>query len=443
MNKNIKIIGAGLAGCECAYQLASRGFFVELYEMRPQKSSPAHKTNEFGELVCSNSFRSNNIKTSAVGLMHKELESLNSLIIKTAYQHRVPAGDALAVDRIEFSKSLTKSISNHPNIKVITEEIINVKEMCKDGIVVIATGPLTSEGLSQNIREIVGEKELNFFDAIAPIIYKDSINFNYAWYQSRYDRDNSKDYINCGLNKEEYSIFYNELINAEYTTFEDFEKDIKHFEGCLPIEEMARRGEQTLLFGPMKPVGLVNPYTQEQPYAVVQLRQDNLQGTLYNMVGFQTKMKYNEQKRVLKLIKGLENAEFAKLGSIHKNMFINSPKLLNKDLSLKSNNNIYFAGQITGCEGYVESTAVGLIVALMISFRYQNKTLEIPNTLSIGAILNHITEAKADFQPSNINFGLFDHSIFEGKKKIKKQDKKDIIINKALLSINIFNQLVN
>ena len=380
MNKNIKIIGAGLAGCECAYQLANRGFFVELYEMRPQKSSPAHKTNEFGELVCSNSFRSNNIKTSAVGLMHKELESLNSLIINTAYKYRVPAGDALAVDRIEFSKSLTQSINNHPNIKVIKEEVVNIKEMCKASIVVIATGPLTSEGLSQNIREIVGETELNFFDAIAPIIYKDSINFNYAWYQSRYDRDNSKDYINCGLNKEEYTIFYNELINAEYTTFEDFEKDIKHFEGCLPIEEMARRGEQTLLFGPMKPVGLVNPYAQEQPYAVVQLRQDNLQGTLYNMVGFQTKMKYNEQKRVLKLIKGLENAEFAKLGSIHKNMFINSPKLLNKDLSLKTNSNIYFAGQITGCERYVESTAVGLIVALMISCRFQNKTLEIPNT---------------------------------------------------------------
>lgn len=443
MNKEIIVVGAGLAGSECSYQLAQAGFRVKLYEMKPHKKSPAHTLNTFAELVCSNSLRSGNLKNSAVGLMHQELRELNSLIIAMADKNKVPAGDALAVDRHGFSGDITNAIKNHQNITIVYEEFSNLASISKESIVVVATGPLTSQGLNKEIMEIVGNNSFNFFDAIAPIIYKDSIDFTKAWFQSRYDRGESKDYINCGMTNDEYEVFYNEMINAEYMEFEEWESDIPYFEGCLPIEVMAKRGKQTPLFGCLKPVGLINPHTGEQPYAVVQLRQDNAQGTLYNMVGFQTKMKYNEQKRIFKLIPALKMAEFAKFGSIHKNTFINSPELLNDNLSLKSNPNIFFAGQITGCEGYVESTSIGLLCALFIISKLKEHEIKIPNMSALGAILNHVTNKYGDnYQPSNINFGLFPEIKIEGVKKIKKADKKELIIKKSLENIALFKNTI-
>lgn len=443
MNKEIIVVGAGLAGSECSYQLAQAGFRVKLYEMKPHKKSPAHTLDIFAELVCSNSLRSGNLKNSAVGLMHQELRELNSLIIAMADKNKVPAGDALAVDRHGFSGDITNAIKNHQNITIVYEEFSNLASISKESIVVVATGPLTSQGLNKEIMEIVGNNSFNFFDAIAPIIYKDSIDFTKAWFQSRYDRGESKDYINCGMTNDEYEVFYNEMINAEYMEFEEWESDIPYFEGCLPIEVMAKRGKQTPLFGCLKPVGLINPHTGEQPYAVVQLRQDNAQGTLYNMVGFQTKMKYNEQKRIFKLIPALKMAEFAKFGSIHKNTFINSPELLNDNLSLKSNPNIFFAGQITGCEGYVESTSIGLLCALFIISKLKEHEIKIPNMSALGAILNHVTNKYGDnYQPSNINFGLFPEIKIEGVKKIKKADKKELIIKKSLENIALFKNTI-
>lgn len=443
MNKEIIVVGAGLAGSECSYQLAQAGFRVKLYEMKPHKKSPAHTLDTFAELVCSNSLRSGNLKNSAVGLMHQELRELNSLIIAMADKNKVPAGDALAVDRHGFSGDITNAIKNHQNITIVYEEFSNLASISKESIVVVATGPLTSQGLNKEIMEIVGNNSFNFFDAIAPIIYKDSIDFTKAWFQSRYDRGESKDYINCGMTNDEYEVFYNEMINAEYMEFEEWESDIPYFEGCLPIEVMAKRGKQTPLFGCLKPVGLINPHTGEQPYTVVQLRQDNAQGTLYNMVGFQTKMKYNEQKRIFKLIPALKMAEFAKFGSIHKNTFINSPELLNDNLSLKSNPNIFFAGQITGCEGYVESTSIGLLCALFIISKLKEHEIKIPNMSALGAILNHVTNKYGDnYQPSNINFGLFPEIKIEGVKKIKKADKKELIIKKSLENIALFKNTI-
>ncbi len=437
--KEIIVVGSGLAGSECSFQLAQAGFRVKLFEMKPTKKSPAHTLDSFAELVCSNSFRSGNLKNSAVGLMHQELRELDSLIISTADKNKVPAGDALAVDRNEFSNDITSILKNHPNINIIHEEFCNLAEISKNNIVVVATGPLTSNSLNKEIIELVGNNSFNFFDAIAPIIYKDSINFSKAWFQSRYDRGKTQDYINCDMSEEEYEIFYNELVNAEYMNFEDWEKDIPYFEGCLPIEVMAKRGKQTPLFGPLKPVGLINPHDDKQPFAVVQLRQDNALGTLYNMVGFQTKLKYNEQKRIFQLIPALKNAEFAKFGSIHKNTFINSPQLLNYNLSLKTNSNIFFAGQITGCEGYVESTAIGLLCALFVISKLNNKDIKIPEMSALGAILNHVVNPyKDNYQPSNINFGLFPEIKIEGKKKIKKTDKKEFIIKKSVENIISF-----
>ncbi|MDR2007901.1 MAG: methylenetetrahydrofolate--tRNA-(uracil(54)-C(5))-methyltransferase (FADH(2)-oxidizing) TrmFO [Alphaproteobacteria bacterium] len=442
MVKEIIVVGAGLAGSECAFQLANHGFAVRLVEIKPIKKSPAHTLDSFAELVCSNSFRSDNLK-SAVGLMHQELREMDSLIIKIADKHRVPAGDALAVDRIAFSNEITEILQSHPNISVVHEEFSNLAEVAKDNIVIIATGPLTSDNLNQEIMELIGEKSFNFFDAIAPIVYKDSIDFGNAWFQSRYDKGDGADYINCGMNESEYEVFYNELINAEYMEFAEFEKDIPYFEGCLPLEVMANRGKQTLLFGPLKPVGLVNPHTQEQPFAVLQLRQDNALGSLYNMVGCQTKLKYNEQSRIFRLIPALRNAEFAKLGSIHKNTFINSPAVLDADLSLKSHENIFFAGQITGCEGYVESTSTGLMCALFAAARLQNKRIDIPKVSALGAILNHILEHKDNYQPSNINFGLFPDIKPENVKKIKKADKKDLIVEQSLENIKKLKSNLN
>ncbi|MCL2566873.1 MAG: methylenetetrahydrofolate--tRNA-(uracil(54)-C(5))-methyltransferase (FADH(2)-oxidizing) TrmFO [Alphaproteobacteria bacterium] len=434
--QEIIVVGAGLAGSECAFQLASRGFHVKLIEMKPLKKSPAHTLDSFAELVCSNSFRSDNIK-SAVGLMHQELRELDSLIMKIADKHKVPAGDALAVDRIAFSNDITEILQSHPNITIIHEEFKNIKEQSQDNIVIIASGPLTSENLNTEILNMIGEKSFNFFDAIAPIVYKDSIDFSKAWWQSRYEKGNGKDYINCGMTESEYDVFYHELINAEYMEFADYEKEIPYFEGCLPIEVMANRGKQTLLFGPLKPVGLINPHTCEQPFAVLQLRQDNHLGSLYNMVGCQTKLKYNEQLRIFRLIPALQNAEFAKLGSIHKNTFINSPQVLNDNLSLKNYENIFFAGQITGCEGYVESTAVGLMCALFVNAKLHNKELKIPQLSALGAILNHILSSKDNYQPSNINFGLFPDITPANIKKLKKSDKKDLITEKSLENIKI------
>ncbi len=452
--KDIIIVGAGLAGSECAWQLAQAGFKVKLYEMRPKKTSPAHITSNFAELVCSNSFRSDNAVSSAVGLMHQELRLLKSLIISTADEFRVPAGDALAVDREKFSKGITEKVSNHNNITVIREEFTNLLDLSKDSIVVVASGPLTSDSLSNEINEIINTSEykskLNFFDAIAPVVYSETIDFNNAWMQSRYDKiggplSDGKDYINCPLSKEEYTEFYNALTTAEYMQFEEWEKDVPYFEGCLPIEEMARRGFKTLLFGPLKPVGLTNPHNPTvKPYAIVQLRQDNAEKTLYNIVGFQTKLKYGEQKRVFQLIPALKNAEFAKLGSIHKNSYINSPKLLSSTLNLKNHPNIYFAGQITGCEGYVESCSVGFMAALFIIAKLKNTTIQIPRATALGSMINHITNGFSDnYQPHNINFGLFPEletaeTIDYKNKKENRKNNRELIVKNAIEEINKF-----
>ena len=360
MNNYITIIGGGLAGCEAAYQIAKRGVNVKLYEMKPQKFSPAHTNKNLAEIVCSNSFKSNSI-TNACGLLKEELRRLDSLLVKIADKTSVPAGQALAVDREEFAKQVNEEIENNPLIDVIREEFVDLSK--EDGIIIIATGPLTSDTMANEISKLTGIEKLSFYDAAAPIIEKSSIDFNIAFYEDRYGKEGDKSYINLPMNKEEYENFYNELINAEVATLHEFEKrDI--FEGCMPIEVMAKRGEDTIRFGPLKPVGFTDPRTGTKPYAIVQLRQDNQEGTLYNMVGFQTNLKFGEQKRVFSMIPGLENAEFVKYGVMHRNTFINSPELLDNTYNLKINPKIYFAGQITGVEGYVESIASGLVAGI-------------------------------------------------------------------------------
>ena len=360
MNNYITIIGGGLAGCEAAYQIAKRGVNVKLYEMKPQKFSPAHTNKNLAEIVCSNSFKSNSI-TNACGLLKEELRRLDSLLVKIADKTSVPAGQALAVDREEFAKQVNEEIENNPLIDVIREEFVDLSK--EDGIIIIATGPLTSDTMANEISKLTGIEKLSFYDAAAPIIEKSSIDFNIAFYEDRYGKEGDKSYINLPMNKEEYENFYNELINAEVATLHEFEKrDI--FEGCMPIEVMAKRGEDTIRFGPLKPVGFTDPRTGTKPYAIVQLRQDNQEGTLYNMVGFQTNLKFGEQKRVFSMIPGLENAEFVKYGVMHRNTFINSPELLDNTYNLKKNPKIYFAGQITGVEGYVESIASGLVAGI-------------------------------------------------------------------------------
>ncbi len=424
--QKVNIIGAGLAGSEAAFQLANGGFKVTLYEMKPKKFSPAHKSNSFAELVCSNSFRNHDKYTSPIGLLHDELLKMGSLIMESALKHKVPAGSALAVDREGFSAYITEKLKTHPNITIKNEEISSLKDF-KDKTI-IASGPLTSENLANEILAITGEEFFNFFDAMAPIIYKDSIDFESAWMQSRYDKGEEKAYINCPLTKEEYYNFVEELIKADSLDFKEWEKDAKYFEGCLPVEIMAKRGRETLAFGPMKPIGLQNPKHKEKAYAILQLRQDNALGTLYNMVGFQTKLPYKEQKRIFTMIPALKNANFAKLGGIHKNMFINSPHLLNKDLSLKSNPNFIFAGQITGCEGYIESTSVGFLASFFLLHPHapapNNKT-------AMGAMLEHIVTEKntENFQPMNINFGLFEP--WENK-KISRKEKRLNICKRAI-----------
>ncbi|SES79776.1 methylenetetrahydrofolate--tRNA-(uracil(54)-C(5))-methyltransferase (FADH(2)-oxidizing) TrmFO [Anaerobranca gottschalkii] len=426
MNKVI-VIGAGLAGSECAWQLANHGFKVELYEMRPKVNSLAHHTDLFGELVCSNSLRAASL-TNAVGLLKEELRLLNSLLMECADQTKVPAGGALAVDRHLFAKMITEKIKNHPNITVINEEVTDLNFSYPT---VIASGPLTTGKLAESIKSLTGDEYLYFYDAAAPIVTKESIDFSKAYFASRYGKGDGE-YINCPMNEEQYQRFYHELINAEVVPIKEFEKEI-YFEGCMPIEEMARRGEKTLLFGPLKPVGLEHPETKETYHAVVQLRQDNKEGTLYNLVGFQTHLKWGEQKRVFRLIPGLEKAEFVRYGVMHRNTYINSPSLLNNKLQLKHNPNYYFAGQITGSEGYVEAIATGLAVAYSIIF---DKSF--PRETAIGSLTNYLSDSSIkNFQPMNINFGLF----LPPEKKIKdKKQKYEYYKDRALETIINFTK---
>ena len=399
MEKKVIIIGAGLAGSEAAWQLAKRGVKVDLYEMRPKKMTPAHKTENFAELVCSNSLRANNI-TNAVGLLKEEIDSL---IIKCADATQVPAGGALAVDRDKFSQMITETIKTHPNINVIEEELLTIPK--GDYPVIVATGPLTSDSLSKDIRNYTKQDGLYFYDAAAPIIEKDSIDMEKVYLKSRYDKGEAA-YLNCPMTKEEFTNFYNELITAEAAPLKEFEKEI-YFEGCMPFEEMAKRGEKTLLFGPMKPVGLEDPKTDKRPYAVVQLRQDNSEGTLYNIVGFQTHLKWGEQKRIINMIPGLENANVVRYGVMHRNTYLNSPQLLEKTYKLKEENNIYFAGQMTGVEGYVESAASGIVAALNALFNQEGKEIIFPTETMIGAMANYIVDSTSkNFQPMNANFGI-------------------------------------
>ena len=402
MEKKVIVIGAGLAGSEAAWQLAKRGVNVDLYEMRPKKMTPAHKTQNFAELVCSNSLRANNI-TNAVGLLKEEMRRLDSLIIRCADATQVPAGGALAVDRDKFSEMITETIKNHPNINVIEEEITQIPK--GDIPVVVATGPLTSDALSQDIRTYTKQEGLYFYDAAAPIIEKDSIDMNKVYLKSRYDKGEAA-YLNCPMTKDEFFNFYNALITAEAAPLKEFEKEI-YFEGCMPFEEMAKRGEKTLLFGPMKPVGLEDPKTDKRPYAVVQLRQDNSEGTLYNIVGFQTHLKWGEQKRIINMIPGLENANIVRYGVMHRNTYLNSPQLLEKTYKLKEEKNIYFAGQMTGVEGYVESAASGIVAALNALYNQEDKQIIFPTETMIGAMANYIVDnTSKNFQPMNANFGI-------------------------------------
>ena len=453
MKDYITVIGAGLAGCEAAYQIAKRGIKVKLYEMKPIKYSEAHSNENFAEIVCSNSFKSN-LLTNACGLLKEELRRLDSLLIKIADETRVPAGQALAVDREIFSKKVTCELEKNEFIEIIRKEIVDIESLAKEGIVIIATGPLTSEGLAKNIGKITGEDKLYFYDAAAPIVNKDSINFKIAFYGDRYSQEKKKDesieewkkrlaiqekdeqsYINLPMNQDEYVKFWNELVKAEVVTLHEFEKR-EIFEGCMPVEIMAKRGIDTLRFGPLKPVGFDDPRTGRRPYALVQLRQDNKQASIYNIVGFQTNLKFGEQKRVFQMIPGLEEAEFIKYGVMHRNTYINSSKLLDETYNLKNNNNVYFAGQITGVEGYVESISSGMVVAINAVNQVKGKEEKVifsENTV-IGALSKYISTPNERFQPMNANFGILPE--LEGK-KIK--DKKERYAKLAERSLGYFN----
>ena len=447
----IHIIGGGLAGSEAAWQLGESGIHVVLHEMRPSRNTQAHKSSNLAELVCSNSFRSDDMYFNAVGLLHEEMRRLNSLIMIAADANKVPAGGALAVDRDGFSQQVSETLINHPMITLDYNEITAVPEEWEQ--VIIATGPLTSPALTDEIIKLTGEKNLAFFDAIAPIIQINSIDFNIAWYQSRYDKvgpgGNGKDYINCPLTKEQFEIFIDNLIQGEKVDFKEWEKSTPYFEGCLPIEVMAERGRETLRFGPMKPIGLTNPNTGKRSHAVVQLRQDNALGTLYNMVGFQTKLKYGAQETIFRTIPGLNNAEFSRLGGIHRNTFINSPRLLDSTLRLKKSPRFRFAGQITGVEGYVESSAIGLLAGKFAAAEKLNKSFDLkpikpPETTAHGALLSYITEgAKAEtFQPMNINFGLLpaanENGLTNIPKKLRKKEKRKLISERALFDLGLW-----
>lgn len=450
MNEYITVIGGGLAGCEAAYQIAKRGIKVKLYEMKPTKFSEAHSNKNLAEIVCSNSFKSN-LLTNACGVLKEELRILESLLIKIADETKVPAGQALAVDREKFAEKVTKKIKENPLIEVINEEVTDIEDMTKNGIVIIATGPLTSEGLSKSISKLIGKNKLYFYDAAAPIISKDSIDFSIAFYGNRYDQEKKKDeteeewrkkqeiqeksYINLPMSKEQYEKFWQELTNAEIVTLHEFEKR-EIFEGCMPIEVMAKRGIDTLRFGPLKPVGFDDPITMKRPYAVVQLRQDNSEGNLYNIVGFQTNLKFGEQKRVFSMIPGLENAEFVKYGVMHRNTYINSTNLLDNTYRLKTSNNVYFAGQITGVEGYVESISSGMVAALNAVEQYNRtgKKMEFSNYTVIGALAKYISTPNEKFQPMNANFGILP----ELDEKIKdKKLRYQTLGNRAIEKLKI------
>nr|WP_295973858.1 FADH(2)-oxidizing methylenetetrahydrofolate--tRNA-(uracil(54)-C(5))-methyltransferase TrmFO [uncultured Bacillus sp.] len=428
--ETVNVIGAGLAGSEAAWQLAKRGVMVRLYEMRPVRQTPAHHTDQFAELVCSNSLRANTL-TNAVGVLKEEMRILDSIIIQSADECAIPAGGALAVDRHEFAGRVTDKLKNHPNIDVINEEVTEIP----DGMTIIASGPLTSEKLSRRIMELIGEDYLYFYDAAAPIIEKSSIDMNKVYLKSRYDKGEAA-YLNCPMTEEEFNRFYDALITAETAELKEFEKEV-YFEGCMPIEVMAKRGKKTMLFGPMKPVGLEDPRTGKRPFAVVQLRQDNVAGTLYNIVGFQTHLKWGAQKDVFQLIPGLEHAEIVRYGVMHRNTFINSPKSLKATYQLNKEERVFFAGQMTGVEGYVESAASGLIAGINAARLIQGKEpLVFPSETSIGSMAKYITTADAKhFQPMNANFGLFP----ELPTKIKgKQERNERHANRALDTIQKF-----
>ena len=436
MSFNIHIVGGGLAGSEAAWQLAEAGLRVRLSEMRGGgDTTPAHETDRLAEMVCSNSFRSDDAEHNAVGLLHQEMRALGSLVMRAADKHRVPAGSALAVDREAFAAEVTRAVEQHPNVTVVRERV----DCLPDRPAIIATGPLTGSRLAEAIAAETGEGALAFFDAIAPIVHRDSIDMSVAWMAARWDRGSSegggKDYINCPLDKPRYDDFVAALVEGEKMPFHDWEKDTPYFEGCMPIEVMAERGPETLRYGPMKGVGLDDPRTGRWPYAVVQLRQDNALGTLWNMVGFQTKLKHGEQVRIFRTIPGLENAEFARLGGIHRNSFINSPRLLDGELRLRSKPCIRFAGQITGCEGYVESAAVGLLAARFAAADDGGETLPPPPPeTALGALLGHITGGAdaATFQPMNVNFGLMPPLA----ERARKADRKKAYTDRARAALD-------
>ena len=430
----VTVVGAGLAGSEAAWQIAERGIKVKLYEMRPVKMTPAHRGGQFAELVCSNSLRSAAL-TNAVGVLKEEMRRLDSIVMKAADRHAVPAGGALAVDRESFSEEITQTLSRHPNIEIYHEEITELPE----GPAVIATGPLTSKSLSEKLKALTGEEYLYFYDAAAPIVEKDSIDMEKVFVQSRYDKGEAA-YINCPMTEEEFDRFYEALIQAETAPLKDFEKEI-FFEGCMPVEVLAKRGKKTLLFGPMKPVGLTDPRTGKQPFAVVQLRQDNSAGTLYNIVGFQTHLKWGPQKEVIRMIPGLENAEIVRYGVMHRNTFINSPKLLLPTYQFRKNDQLFFAGQMTGVEGYVESAASGLIAGINAARLVKGEEPVVPpQTTAIGSLAHYITHTDPKhFQPMNANFGLFEAL----PKRIRnKKERAEKYAERALDSIEEFRKQV-
>jgi methylenetetrahydrofolate--tRNA-(uracil-5-)-methyltransferase len=434
----LHVIGGGLAGSEAAFQAAEAGVRVALHEMRPLRGTEAHVTDGLAELVCSNSFRSDDWENNAVGLLHAEMREAGSVIMRAADRHRLPAGGALAVDREPFSAEVTRTLQNHPNITIMREEIAGLPP-ADWRATIIATGPLTSPQLAEGIRGLTGEESLAFFDAIAPIVYRDSIDFDVCWMQSRYDKGDGADYINCPMNAAEYEAFVSALLSGEKTEFKEWEKSTPYFEGCLPIEVMAARGPETLRFGPLKPVGLLDPRQPRRPHAVVQLRQDNKLGTLWNMVGFQTKLKHGEQTRIFRMIPGLANATFARLGGLHRNTFINSPRLLDARLRLKLRPPLRFAGQMTGVEGYVESAAIGLLAGRFAAADILGLSDEPPpSTTAFGALLAHITggaDART-FQPMNVNFGLLP----EPPTHIRGKDRKRAQAHRAIQDLRTWLQ---
>tara|TARA_Y100001960_G_scaffold288756_1_gene328098 strand:- start:1432 stop:2802 length:1371 start_codon:yes stop_codon:yes gene_type:complete len=442
--KSVTIIGGGLAGCEAAWQLLNADIYVKLIEMRPIKSTPAHSTDNLCELVCSNSFRSDDKCNSAIGLLHEEMRLCNSIIMKAADTTKVPAGSALAVDRNKFSQIVEENLYSHKSFELIRSEQTTIPKSNKEKFI-IATGPLTSETFSKELLKLTGEDSLDFFDAIAPIIYKDTIDFSKAWYQSRYDKPgpsgNNAAYINCPLDEQQYNSFIKEICTVESIPFKKWEKETPYFEGCLPIEVMAERGKETLRYGPMKPVGLSNPRSDIKPHAVVQLRQDNEAATMYNMVGFQTKLSHKDQIRIFSMIPGLEKCKFARLGGIHRNTFINSPLLLDSTLRLKKSKNLRFAGQITGVEGYVESAAIGLLAGKFLAAEISSYEIKPPpKTTALGSLLNYVVNGGLSisdirYQPMNINFGLIPEI---PNKKLKKKEKRETISKLALSDLNIW-----